>query len=88
MQLLGERGHRRQGGPVDRPQRGQPVLYVTERAVFRLEDQGPVLIELAPGMDLERDIFAHMDYRPVVASDLAPMDLRLFRDAPMGLTGA
>jgi len=68
-------------------QHGQPVLYVTERAVFRLEDDGPVLVELAPGMEVERDIVAHMAFRPRVAADLAPMDARIFRPDPMGLGG-
>lgn len=45
---------------------GQDVLYVTERAVFRPTTEGLELIEIAPGMDLECDILAHMDFRPLV----------------------
>lgn len=71
-------------GPYGR-ERGQPVLYVTERAVFRLAADGLELIEIAPGIDLERDIFARMAFRPSVAPDLKTMDARLFRPEPMNL---
>ena len=63
---------------------GQRVLYVTERCVFRLTPSGLALVEVAPGIDLERDILALMDFRPIVA-DPKPMDERLFRAAGMGL---
>lgn len=66
-------------------QLAQPVLYITERCVFRLTTDGLVLIEIAPGMDLERDIFAHMDFRPIVSDDLKLMDARIFRDKVIGL---
>ena len=64
---------------------GQRVLYVTERAVFRLAPEGVELIEIAPGMDLERDVLAHMGFRPIISPKLREMDGRIFRDAPMGL---
>jgi len=63
---------------------GQPVLYVTERCVFRLGVAGLELIEVAPGIDLERDVLAQMTFRPVL-DDVREMDARLFRDKPMGL---
>ena len=65
---------------------GKRVLVVTERAVFSLTQQGLELIELAPGIDLERDVLAHMAFLPRISPDLRQMDARIFRDEPMGLT--
>jgi propionate CoA-transferase len=62
----------------------QPVLYVTERCVFRRSREGMELIEVAPGIDIERDILAHMDFEPVVKKP-AEMEGRIFRDEPMQL---
>jgi propionate CoA-transferase len=63
---------------------GQPVLYITERCVFRLGD-GLELIEIAPGMDLERDVLAHMGFTPRLSPELREMDAAIFTDAPLGL---
>ena len=65
--------------------RGQVVLFVTERAVFRIGAAGLELIEIAPGLDAERDVIAHMGFRPAVARDLATMDARIFAPGLMGL---
>ena len=65
---------------------GQPVLYVTERCVFARTAAGVELVEVAPGIDIDRDILAHMDFRPIVG-DPKPMDPRIFRPEPMGLEG-
>jgi propionate CoA-transferase len=56
---------------------GREVLYVTERAVFRLVPEGLELIELASGVDLERDVLAHMAFRPILR-DVRPMPAYLF----------
>lgn len=64
---------------------GRPVLFVTERCVFRLVTGGLELIEVAPGIDLERDIFPHMAFRPAISPNLILMDERIFRPEPMGL---
>jgi propionate CoA-transferase len=63
---------------------GQPVLYVTERCVLRLGEGGPCLVEVAPGIDVERDVLALMGFEPEVEGP-AEMDPRLFAEAPMGL---
>jgi propionate CoA-transferase len=63
---------------------GQDVLYVTERAVFKLRPEGLTLVEVAPGIDVERDILSLMPFKPEIATFKA-MDTRLFRDEPMGL---
>jgi propionate CoA-transferase len=65
--------------------KGQTMHYVTERAVFELRPEGPVLTEIAPGVDLQRDILAHMDFRPLIAPELTVMDSALFQSAPCGL---
>ncbi len=65
--------------------RAQPALYVTERCVFRLVEAGIELIEIAPGVDLETDILAHMGFTPQISPDLRRMDERIFRDEPMDL---
>ncbi len=64
--------------------RGQRVLYVTERCVFELAEEGISLVEIAPGIDLEADILARMAFRPRIG-EIAGMDPRIFRDEPMGL---
>jgi propionate CoA-transferase len=62
----------------------QPVFYITERCVFKLCDQGVELAEVAPGIDLEKDILALMDFKPII-KNIKPMDSRIFMPGPMGI---
>jgi propionate CoA-transferase len=64
---------------------GQEVVYVTERAVFRLTPHGLELTEIAPGLDLHADVLDRMQFKPAVHPDLTDMDPRLFVDEPLGL---
>lgn len=66
-------------------ERGQPVLIVTERAVFRLTADGVELIEIAPDAELERDVLGVMAFRPLVSPQLRRMDPRLFAAGRIGL---
>lgn len=64
---------------------GRDILYVTERCVIRLLPEGLTVVEIAPGVDLEKDVLAQAAIPLRVAADLEPMDARLFTDAPMAL---
>jgi propionate CoA-transferase len=66
-------------------ERGQEVRYITDRAVFALDADGLVLLEVAPGIDVERDVLARMGFRPQIADDIRTMDPRLYATGPMGL---
>ncbi|MCC7021582.1 MAG: hypothetical protein IT338_02075 [Thermomicrobiales bacterium] len=66
-------------------ERGQQVTIVTERCVIRLLDAGLTVTEIAPGVDLERDVLARVPISLRVSDDLREMDGRLFRPEPMGL---
>lgn len=65
--------------------RGQRVLYVTERCVFELTPRGLRLAEVAPGIDLERDILERIAFKPIIDPRPRPMDARLFMAEPMEL---
>lgn len=66
-------------------ERGQNMLYVTERAVFRLTAEGPELIEIAKGVDLQRDILGQMDFTPKIAPELKVTDTAFYREGVCGL---
>lgn len=63
----------------------QSVLYITERAVFELTPEGIMLTEIAPGIDLEKDVLAQMDFKPLVSPDLRVMDARIFSPEAMNM---
>ena len=66
---------------------GQPVLYVTERCVFSISNDGLELIEVAPGIDIDKNILAHMDFEPIIRS-VKLMDAAIFKTEPMELKTA
>jgi propionate CoA-transferase len=76
--------HRTFSGEMAR-RHGQRVLYVTERCVFRLVDSGLELTEIAPGVSLERDVLAQMEFKPSISAQLRLMDACLFADASIEL---
>jgi len=61
------------------------VTFITERAVFKLTPKGLMLTEIAPGIDLQKDILDQMEFTPLIDDNLTPMDERIFRDRPMRL---
>jgi len=66
-------------------QRGQTVYYVTERAVFTLTHEGVMLIEIAPGADLQRDVLDMMEFQPVISKDLKLIDQVIYQPEKLGL---
>lgn len=64
---------------------GQPVMYITERAVFELREDGVYLIEVAPGIDIQTQIIDHMGFTPKMDGEPKLMDERIFKDELMGL---
>ena len=82
--FVGEVEHRTFSGKYA-AERKQTVLYITERCVFSLFDEGLELVEIAPGVDLAKDILAKMDFAPVMHRAPRLMDERIFLSEPMGL---
>lgn len=64
---------------------GQPVMYITERAVFELRNDGVYLTEVAPGIDIKTQIIDLMGFEPKIDGEVKIMDERIFRDELMGL---
>ena len=64
---------------------GMNVSYVTERCVFALRPEGLTLTEIAPGVDLDRDILAQMDFKPIISRELKPMPAAIFEENWGGL---
>jgi acyl CoA:acetate/3-ketoacid CoA transferase len=65
--------------------RGQQVRFITERAVFALRPEGVTLVEIADGLDVQRDVVDRMGFEPHVADDLKPIDPRVYGAGVMGL---
>jgi propionate CoA-transferase len=84
VKFVDEVEHRTFSGP-EAARRGKEVVYVTERCVFRLTAQGLKLTEIAPGVDLQKDILDKMSFQPIIDGELSLMDPRIFAEAPMGI---
>ena len=92
LKILNEGKHRKFVEKIDQvtfsgayaAMQGKRVMYVTERCVLMLTPEGLELTEIAPGIDIERDILPHMAFRPIIKSPQT-MDERIFRAEPMGL---
>ncbi|UCV20873.1 acyl CoA:acetate/3-ketoacid CoA transferase [Ferribacterium limneticum] len=84
IKFVDEVEHRTFSGP-EAARRGKEVIYITERCVFKLTAAGLELTEIAPGVDLQKDILARMAFRPIINGEPALMDARIFRDEPMGI---
>ena len=63
----------------------QDILYVTERAVFKIDEKGITLIEVAPGIDINKDILEQMEFLPNIDPDLKLMDEKIFKNEKMNL---
>jgi propionate CoA-transferase len=84
IKFVDEVEHRTFSGP-EAARRGKEVIYITERCVFKLTAAGLELTEIAPGVDLQKDILDRMAFRPIINGEPALMDARIFRDEPMGI---
>ena len=65
--------------------RGQNMFFVTERAVFKLTEKGPVLIEIAKGTDMEKDILAQMEFKPLMADEIRETPVEIYKEKAFGL---
>lgn len=63
----------------------QEIMYITERAVFKLTENGIMLTEIAPNIDLEKDILSQMEFKPLISDELKIMDEKIFKDEKMNL---
>ena len=60
-------------------------MYVTERAIFKLVQEGLMLIEIAPGVRMKEDVLDMMGFKPIISEDLKEMDGNIFSDELLGL---
>nr|MBL8409930.1 acyl CoA:acetate/3-ketoacid CoA transferase [Dechloromonas sp.] len=84
VKFVDEVEHRTFSGP-QAAKWGKAVLYITERCVFKLTAEGLELTEIAPGVDLQKDILDKMDFKPIIRVEPKLMDARIFSDEPMNI---
>ena len=65
--------------------KGQRIIYITERCVFQLVEEGVELIEIAPGISMEKDILPFLDFKPIVSKVIKEMEKVLFTDGTMNI---
>ena len=61
------------------------MLFVTERAVFEMTDKGPMLIEIAKGLDLQKDILDQMEFKPIISDNLKEIPTFIYNEGSSGL---
>lgn len=64
---------------------GQEIYYITERAVFKLSENGLLLTEVAPGVDIQKDVLNKMEFKPRISANIAKMDSRIFNNTVMNI---
>ncbi|KAA2282051.1 acyl CoA:acetate/3-ketoacid CoA transferase [Candidatus Nitrosocosmicus sp. SS] len=64
---------------------GQEICYITERAVFKLSENGLLLTEVAPGVDIQKDVINKMEFKPRISANIAKMDSRIFNNTVMNI---
>jgi propionate CoA-transferase len=70
---------------IDAIKRKQNILYITERCVFHLSEEGLVLIEIAPSIDIKKDILDKMEFVPIISKNIKTMDIRIFKKDKMNI---
>ncbi|MDD7363468.1 MAG: CoA-transferase [Peptoniphilus sp.] len=65
--------------------RGQNITFITDRCVMKPSEAGMVITEVAPGVDIHRDILEQMEFEPIVSDDVKTMDPRIFKEGAMGI---
>ena len=66
-------------------EKGQDITFITDRCVMKPTEKGLMITEIAPGIDIQKDILDQMDFAPLISEDVIEMDPRIFREETMNL---